>query len=302
LPHAALLLIAMLTIAPPLTKWFFVSFAPYAPATVLSLLLGPHNWPLFFARRLPALQPGMPFGLAARAEVRGRIGNAVDGFILRELMQALHRKAAARPEFMVFPAGMVAAVYAPLGAAYCYGMLFVGAQGITPGILVRTVLPLVVVVTLMAPYFAPLSRSSLGRYLLLPGAVRRRHLPAWLALRHFSVIAAGTAIIWLPSALLAGWAGVTVDELGRFIIVMLLCLVIATVMQVFVLPSRTPAFSPVKAATIIGSAIGASVLADWVVNAVDVWHLVAAVGAAVGFTAVLYLVSLWRWRTIDLGG
>lgn len=292
----------------PFREWLFSPLAPawpgYTPINLLSLLLGPHNWPFFFAREMPdvnvqaqaMLSPTLP-----HTEQRVRTGTALDRFVMRELLNFFHAKGRLRPEFLVFPPAMLGWLWGPLAAALFEGV-FAKIGILDPAALGRTLVPLMVMFVAIIPLSASVERKSLGRYTLLPGAVHRRELPTWLTRRYFTVCAAAIALLWLPSLLAAIWDGIPVTSIGRFIAASLLSLAAATALQIFVLPGKTAALSPPKVALSVFVGIVAAVNAGLIVNDAGAWLVFASVAVSIATSTVLYLWGLRRWKIIDLGG
>ncbi|MCX7176911.1 MAG: hypothetical protein NT159_23930 [Proteobacteria bacterium] len=289
----------------PFREWLFSPLAPawpgYTPINLLSLLLGPHNWPLFFARRMPAVQEAAHCSSLARIEQRVRTGTALDGFVMRELLQFFHAKSRLRPEFRVCPPALLGWLWGPLAMALFVGV-FAKIGILYLAIVAPTLAPSMALLTAITPLSASIGRKSLGRYTLLPGAAHRRELPAWLTRRYFAVCAAVIAFLWLPSLLVAIWAEIPAAVIGRFVAALLLSLAGATALQIFVLPGKTTVLStPTVFLTVFVGTI-AAVNAALIVNDAGARLVFAGVAVSIATSTVLYLWGLRRWKTIDLGG
>jgi hypothetical protein len=128
-------------------------------------------------------------------------------------------------------------------------------------------------------------------------------LPVWLAQRFFAVMFVTLATLWLPSVLVAIWAGVPASELGRFVAAFLLSMTGATALQVFMVTGKpgTSAFGAARLAPSLVVCVSAALTAVLIVQRVETWFLTAGLCACFGTSIVLYLWGRHRWKTIDLG-
>lgn len=290
-----------------LREWLFTSFTTaihgYSPIVLLSLLLGPHTWPVYFARKLPQLNhQALQFSTSAEAERRARKGTWMDGFVLQELLLGLHRKGRLRPEFLVFPASLLGYLFGPS----LFVLVMGGVQGlgiVSADFQVRSWTSILPMLLVMAPISAPLSRASLGRYVLLPGAVHRKSLPAWLAQQHLIITVGGIALLLLPSLLVAVYSGVSSAALASVAAAFVLALLSATALHIFFIPSpATSLFSPAKLLTVMSMAFLVMATAGILTDGTNLFWATATVAATLAACAVLTLWGLQRWKSIDLSG